>query len=107
MVGDFPVAEPPVPLFTGHEGFDLVPEVLRFEQFSQGFGIRVARKRLRHDGRDVTVTGKTVGENLAGKKVLNPDVIRPVEKPYHATGGLAVLFGNLAPEGAAIFLQTA
>jgi dihydroxy-acid dehydratase len=49
-----------------------------------------------------TVTGKTVGENLAGRKVLNPDVIHPLEKPYHATGGLAVLFGNLAPEGAVV-----
>ncbi len=49
-----------------------------------------------------TVTGKTVGENLAGRKVLNPEVIRPLEKPYHATGGLAVLFGNLAPEGAVV-----
>jgi len=49
-----------------------------------------------------TVTGKTVGENLAGKKVFNPEVIRPLEKPYHATGGLSVLFGNLAPEGAVV-----
>ncbi len=50
----------------------------------------------------MTVTGKTVGENLAGKKVLNPEVIHPLEKPYHATGGLTVLFGNLAPEGAVV-----
>ena len=50
----------------------------------------------------MTVTGKTVGENLAGKRVLNPDVIRPLDKPYHATGGLTVLFGNLAPEGAVV-----
>ncbi len=50
----------------------------------------------------MTVTGKTVGENLAGRKVLDPEVIRPLEKPYHATGGLAVLFGNLAPEGAVV-----
>jgi dihydroxy-acid dehydratase len=50
----------------------------------------------------LTVTGKTVGENLAGKKVFNTDVIRPLENPYHATGGLAVLSGNLAPEGAVV-----
>ncbi len=50
----------------------------------------------------LTVAGKTVGENLTGKKVLNPEVIHPLEKPYHATGGLAVLFGNLAPEGAVV-----
>jgi len=50
----------------------------------------------------LTVTGKTVGENIAKRKVLDPEVIRPLERPYHATGGLAVLFGNLAPEGAVV-----
>jgi dihydroxy-acid dehydratase len=50
----------------------------------------------------LTVTGKTVGENLAGKKVFNTEVIRPLENPYHATGGLSILFGNLAPEGAVV-----
>jgi len=59
--------------------------------------------RKGHIHQDVlTVTGKTLGENLKGKKVLNPEIIRPIEKPYHATGGLAVLFGNLAPEGAVV-----
>ena len=50
----------------------------------------------------LTVTGKSVEENLKGKKIFNPEVIRPVERPYHATGGLAVLFGNLAPDGAVV-----
>jgi dihydroxy-acid dehydratase len=50
----------------------------------------------------LTVTGKSVGENLKGKKILNSEVIRPIERPYHATGGLAVLFGNLTPEGAVV-----
>ena len=50
----------------------------------------------------LTVTGKSVEENLRGKKILNLEVIRPMEKPYHPTGGLAVLYGNLAPEGAVI-----
>ncbi|MBU4370571.1 MAG: dihydroxy-acid dehydratase, partial [Proteobacteria bacterium] len=50
----------------------------------------------------MTVTGKTVGENLAGRRVKNPEVIRPLENPYHKTGGLTVLFGNLAPEGAVV-----
>jgi dihydroxy-acid dehydratase len=50
----------------------------------------------------LTITGKSVGENLKGKKVLNPEVIRPLERPYHAKGGLTVLFGNLAPEGAVV-----
>jgi dihydroxy-acid dehydratase len=50
----------------------------------------------------LTVTGKSMGQNLRGKKILNPQVIRPIERPYHPTGGLAVLFGNLAPEGAVV-----
>jgi dihydroxy-acid dehydratase len=50
----------------------------------------------------LTVTGKSVGENIRGKKVLNPEVIHSLERPYHPTGGLAVLFGNLAPEGAVV-----
>jgi dihydroxy-acid dehydratase len=50
----------------------------------------------------LTVTGRSVKENLKGKKISNPEVIRPVEKPYHGTGGLAVLFGNLAPQGAVV-----
>jgi len=50
----------------------------------------------------LTVTGKSVGENLKGRQVKKAEVIRPVERPYHSTGGLAVLFGNLAPEGAVV-----
>jgi dihydroxy-acid dehydratase len=50
----------------------------------------------------LTVTSRTVGENIRGKKPLDSEVIRPLERPYHATGGLAVLFGNLAPEGAVV-----
>ncbi len=47
----------------------------------------------------LTVTGKTVAENAKNFKVLDRDVIRPIDNPYHAQGGLAALFGNLAPEG--------
>ena len=50
----------------------------------------------------LTVTGRTIGESFRGKKVRNPKVIRPITEPYHPTGGLAVLFGNLAPEGAVV-----
>ena len=50
----------------------------------------------------MTVTGKTVGENLKDCVNLNPDVIRPVENPYSKTGGLAVLTGNLAPDGSVV-----
>ena len=50
----------------------------------------------------MTVTGKTVGENIDGCENLNPEVIRPIDNPYSETGGLAVLKGNLAPESGKI-----
>lgn len=53
-------------------------------------------------GDSITVTGKTVKENLSRVKVKEPDVIRPMDNPYHIEGGLAVLFGNLAPEGSVV-----
>jgi dihydroxy-acid dehydratase len=49
-----------------------------------------------------TVTGKTLGENLQGAKIYNDDVIRPRSNPLKASGGLVVLRGNLAPNGAVI-----
>jgi len=72
----------------------------------QAGGIPALMKELSRGGlihEDLlTVTGKSIRDNLKGKKIVNPEVIRPLEKPYHATGGLAVLFGNLAPEGAVV-----
>lgn len=50
----------------------------------------------------ITVTGKTVGENIAGCVNKNPEVIRPVENPYSETGGIAVLKGNLAPDSGVV-----
>ena len=50
----------------------------------------------------MTVTGKTVGENIKDCVNLNPEVIRPVENPYSKTGGLTVLTGNLAPDGSVV-----
>lgn len=50
----------------------------------------------------MTVSGKTVGENIKDCKVLNHDVIRPIDNPYSKTGGLAVLFGSLAPNGSVV-----
>ena len=50
----------------------------------------------------MTVTTKTVGENIEGCVNLNPDVIRPIDNPYSETGGIAVLRGNLAPEGSVV-----
>jgi dihydroxy-acid dehydratase len=50
----------------------------------------------------MTATGKTLKDNLAGKAVRNREVIRPVNDPYHQEGGIAVLYGNLAPDGAVV-----
>ena len=50
----------------------------------------------------MTVTGKTIGENVKGCVNKNPEVIRPIDNPYSKTGGLAVLKGNLAPDGGVV-----
>ena len=50
----------------------------------------------------MTVTGKTVGENIKDCVNLDPEVIRPIETPYSETGGIAVLKGNLSPEGSVV-----
>ena len=50
----------------------------------------------------MTVTGKTMGENIKNAVNINPEVIRPVENPYSTTGGIAVLKGNLAPDGSVV-----
>lgn len=53
-------------------------------------------------GECITVTGKTLAENVAGCEIVNKEVIRPLDNPHSEQGGLAVLFGNLAPNGAII-----
>ncbi|CDD66214.1 dihydroxy-acid dehydratase [Firmicutes bacterium CAG:882] len=50
----------------------------------------------------MTVTGKTMAENIAGCENMNTDVIRPIDNPYSATGGIAVLKGNLAPDSCVV-----
>ena len=50
----------------------------------------------------LTVTGKTVGENVAYAKVINAEVIRPLDNPVHKEGGIAILKGNLAPHGSVV-----
>ena len=50
----------------------------------------------------MTVTGKTVGENIANSVNRNPEVIRPIDHPYSTTGGLAILKGNLAPDSGVV-----
>ena len=50
----------------------------------------------------ITVTGKTVGENIANVVNKDPEVIRPIDNPYSQTGGIAVLKGNLAPDSGVV-----
>jgi dihydroxy-acid dehydratase len=59
-------------------------------------------KRGLINGNCLTVTGKKIKDTLKGAKVLNPDVIRPLNNPYHREGGIAILRGNLAPDGAVV-----
>ncbi|MEA3560649.1 MAG: dihydroxy-acid dehydratase [Candidatus Omnitrophota bacterium] len=51
---------------------------------------------------EMTVSTKNIGENIKDARIINAEVIRPLDKPYHSTGGLTVLFGNLAPDGAVV-----
>jgi len=50
----------------------------------------------------ITVTGKTLKENIKGSEIKDSSVIRSIENPYSATGGLAILYGNLAPDGSVV-----
>ena len=50
----------------------------------------------------MTVTGKTLGENIQGAHILNDKAIRPIENPYSPTGGLQILWGNIAPDGCVV-----
>ena len=69
-------------------------------------GVQAVMNELaRHDLLDTslpTVTGKTVGENIAGAEILDSAIIKSVEAPYSKTGGIAVLRGNLAPDGCVV-----
>jgi dihydroxy-acid dehydratase len=69
-------------------------------------GIYAVLKQL-HDaglinGDTITVTGKKMSENIASAKVLDAEVIMPMDKPYNHQGGIAILRGNLAPDGAVV-----
>ena len=76
------------------------------EQLDEAGGVWAVMKELTKKGLIntdcMTVTGKTVGENLENVRNLDPETIRPVENPYSETGGIAVLRGNLAPDGAVV-----
>ncbi|AWB45660.1 dihydroxy-acid dehydratase [Paenibacillus sp. CAA11] len=53
-------------------------------------------------GEQITVTGKTLRENVEGQEIQDTNVIHPIDQPYSERGGLAILYGNLAPEGSVI-----
>jgi len=76
------------------------------EDLHRAGGVQAVMNRIAALGvirRDIlTVTGKTVGENIRGSKVNDNDIIRPLEKPYSKQGGIAILRGNLAPDGAVV-----
>ena len=50
----------------------------------------------------MTATGKTLGENIKGAYVKDYDLIRPIDHPYSETGGIAVLWGNIAEDGCVV-----
>lgn len=76
------------------------------EELNEAGGVYAVMNELNRAGlihtECMTVTGKTVGENIKGCVNRNPEVIRPVDHPYSKTGGIAVLKGNLAPETAVV-----
>ena len=76
------------------------------EDLNEAGGVYAVMKELADAGllhtECMTVTGKTVGENIKDCVNLNPEVIRPIDNPYSQTGGLAVLKGNLAPDGGVV-----
>ncbi len=76
------------------------------EDLDQAGGVPAVLKTLMDgglvSGAPMTATGRTVAENLAPVEVLDPEVIRPLSDPYHSQGGIAILRGNLAPEGAVV-----
>lgn len=76
------------------------------EDLHSAGGVQAVMKELSRreliDPAPVTVTGKTVGENLKNARILRSEVIRSLENPYHNVGGIAILYGNIAPEGAVV-----
>ena len=76
------------------------------EDLNEAGGIYAVMKEISKKGLlnldCITVTGKTVGENIANAVNRNPEVIRPIDHPYSQTGGIAVLRGNLAPDSAVV-----
>ncbi|NMA02285.1 MAG: dihydroxy-acid dehydratase [Clostridia bacterium] len=80
--------------------------IYRISDLHEAGGISAVLNRLIEgglvDGSTFTVTGQTLAENVKNAKVMNNEVIRPLDQPYSKTGGIAVLKGNLAPDGAVV-----
>jgi len=78
----------------------------RLEDLNMAGGVQAVMKEISPLGvmdlKTKTVTGKTVGDNLKGAVVMNREVIRPLDNPYSKEGGIAILRGNLAPDGAVV-----
>jgi len=77
------------------------------QQLDEAGGVQAVMKELAgtSDGLNLevmTATGHTLGENLAKAKVRDREIIKPVSDPYHKEGGIAILYGNLAPDGAVV-----
>ncbi len=74
------------------------------EDFDRAGGVPALMKELGSllDQKVLTVSGKKMGGNIKSVRVLDSDVIRPMARPYSAKGGISILFGNLAPEGAVV-----
>ncbi|MCE5333239.1 MAG: dihydroxy-acid dehydratase [Desulfobacteraceae bacterium] len=76
------------------------------ENLDSAGGVQAVMKELSRRGLihldAITATGLKVGDNLKAARVTDPEVIRPLENPYHEEGGIAVLYGNIAPEGAVV-----
>lgn len=76
------------------------------EDLDMAGGVQAVMRQISQIGlidlKALTVTGQTVGMNLKGAAVLNSDVIRPLDSPYAKEGGIAILRGNLAPDGAVV-----
>ncbi len=76
------------------------------EDLDAAGGVQAVMKRISALGviqeKTLTVTGKTVGENIKAARVLDDKVIRPLKNPYSKEGGIAILRGNLAPDGAVV-----
>jgi dihydroxy-acid dehydratase len=76
------------------------------QQLDEAGGVQAVISELNRKGiintSVMTATGKTLGENLQKVRVRDHEIIRPIDNPYHEKGGIAVLYGNLAPEGAVV-----